>query len=132
MRLKKIGFEIICHNMKTAHIITSHENQRTPNDAMLRIHGISQCQTVETSTNYAFNLLSSHAGQYGSSPPCLKKYRPSGNRPLHSYSFVSCDRPRYSVGIPTAQQKHSSCHSDPKAFTTVSVTGFRHFLHLVE
>jgi len=31
----------------------------------------------------------------------------------------------------TMQQKHPVCHSAPNAFTTVSVTGFRHFLHLV-
>ena len=32
----------------------------------------------------------------------------------------------------TVQQKQSECHSAPNAFNTVSVTGFRHFLHFVE
>jgi hypothetical protein len=132
MRLKKIEFEIICHNLKTAHIITSHEiNERL----------MMPCY------EYSEYLNAKPLKLPPTMPLIFSPHTPDNMVHLHPVSrnighqetvlctpiaFVSCDRPRYHLGIPTAQQKHSSCHSDPKAFTTVSVTGFRHFLHLVE
>jgi hypothetical protein len=48
-------------------------------EVMLRIT-VQRTMTVF----HAFNLLSSHAGQYGSMPPGRIKYLPSVKRPLHS------------------------------------------------
>jgi hypothetical protein len=98
------------------------ENQRstsTPNMLTYDIHLGLQSPFLASWTVWIIATLSEEI-----SPVC--------EFALTLLSNVSYDHLKLGGKSHTVQQKQFSCHSAPRAVTTVSVTGLRHFLHLVE